>query len=155
MIQGTPFETKFDRGVDGLHHVSRGWFTRFLKRCNFKSGHRHVIEVDRSKWLTSDNMKVFYDVFEDVLLKAKVATRDTDGQLKILKPGWIISFDETSVTMDQTNANNKRKTVLSGKKDKGSSRGTKGGGACLFLRWLEHAGPSAPRFHRCTERQRP
>jgi len=152
MIDQDPAVARFfELDVDGKHHVSSGWYTRFIKRCKFSTTNQKPIEIDRAKWLTSTNMKAYYNVFENVCIKAGVGKRMADGRFIITHPERIMSFDETSVTNDMT-AGKKGKgqrTVTAGAEDKGACNANKGGGRASFAGGSLMTGLALPLFAVC------
>ena len=116
---------------------TRGWYRGWLKRMEFGTGPLRPLELTRAEWYTEENLKLYFEVAMDVLLKAGVAELNPSFDpnvefsqaIIITHPERICSFDETRVELDCTHGG-KGKTdtyVRAGADDDGEAAVTKSG----------------------------
>jgi hypothetical protein len=83
-----------------------------------------ALESDRHKWTTSENLKKYYEVLQDIFIKAEVAVPnplynpdkewdpanplDPETQpIRITRPDLIVSYDETEASTDASGGSRK------------------------------------------------
>lgn len=118
MLKGSTDALAFKHG-----EVDDAWYYRFLKRHQFHTGNQRPLEISRAEWATAENAAKHYALLEKILVEHGLAVenpeynpdaefdphRPAGEQLQtqsiiILKPDRIVSFDETRLTLDQTEA---------------------------------------------------
>ena len=64
--------------------VDDSWYYRFMRKYSHTlgTGSQRIIEVDREKWATSANIKAWYDMVADSLVKIGIAVRNPDYDVK-------------------------------------------------------------------------
>ena len=151
LIEGTPAQSRFLEGK-----ASEGWYRNFLRRNNLETGAFSPLEMTRAEWLTPDNLKVYYETAEGVLLKAGVAERNQHYDPKdpysqsiiITHPERIASFDETRVELDQTHATKAKmdRSIRAGKDDRGEQLATKSSATATVVAGRIGAGLALPLY---------
>ena len=94
-----------------LQHLESGitnhWYYRWLERHGFDRITQREMDTTRAMWCTSANMKVHYDVLEEVFTSIEVARAFADGvardDLDWHKPGLVASIDETRISTNGQN----------------------------------------------------
>jgi hypothetical protein len=92
-------------------------------------------ETTRADWYTPPNLERYYDVAADMLVDAGIArrvegfdrTKEYAHMLIIDHPERMLSYDETAVTMDETDGTKSKtmRIITSGKGDDGTTTATK------------------------------
>ena len=130
LLAGSPNAINFHDGV-----ASPGWYQGFLRRQGFTTGTERPLGTTRAEWLTEDNLKSYYDVVAEVMVRAGVAEWNPDydeevphsERVYITHPERILSFDETRVELDCTTGGKSKsdRVVRAGVEDRGEALKTK------------------------------
>mmetsp|Transcript_20914 Transcript_20914/g.35020 ORF Transcript_20914/g.35020 Transcript_20914/m.35020 type:complete len:556 (+) Transcript_20914:920-2587(+) len=160
LVAGSEHEEKF-----ADDHVSLSWYYRFLNRWGFLTGNKRPEELDRAKWCTAKNLLKHYDVVAQALLDAGIAVVNPEFDpllpydedlpaeqqpkcqpIFITDPTRIVSFDETSLSVDQTGTSkgSEERIVRDGVEDEGASLATKGDVSMTGVGGSNGAGQSLP-----------
>lgn len=151
-IAGTEYEKRFVHS-----RVTQKWYRGFLKRHHLLSDAVTPLEEDREKWVTSANLKIYYDNLADKFVEVGIAEWedgcDVDApasrdrrRIRIVKPERVVSFDETRTEIDMTELYRNVRTV---KVEGGDAdvRAVKGGlAATLVAGGIGDGGCLAPHF---------
>ena len=133
--------------IEGTHvqmqlkhkELRRHWYYSWLSRCQrgVHTGNMRPLELTRAQWATPTNLKHHYQQLAAMLLDSGIAVKNPgydpekpyDEELKIIKPGRMISMDETRLTNDTMEAHKgKANRSLMRKGDSGYTVVNKGGG---------------------------
>lgn len=112
-LEGTIYLQRFKHQT-----LDKDWYYRFLRSYSHMLGteNQRPIEVTRAKWATAKNIGEWYEMLADALVDNKVAVRNPkydpnapfgspDSEpIYITAPDRIISFDETRIELDMTQA---------------------------------------------------
>jgi hypothetical protein len=130
-IEGTEYADHFPNGV------TTGWYYGWLERQGLRTGHMQPIEITRQKWLTSGNLKRYYEVLAAMLVKAGIARWNPDFDEDVpysevvlfIHPQRLTSHDETdtSLNADFSSKKNSNRGILDGRSDDGAVLGHKAG----------------------------
>jgi len=125
--------------------ITKGWFSGFCVRNGIRTGKSHGLDVQRAKWLTSENAMTHYNVLKDVLLEKGVAVLNDDyepttegsSELIMNHAGRLVSLDETSISLcESPTGDNEQRICLVSEQDDGNILVSKGlpSGTLLFTR---------------------
>ena len=119
IIRGTPVASKFKRG-----EVSDGWYYRWLETYGerLKTHNIDPLEMDRQRWESSSNMAKYYDVLHNACVGAGIAEENPDYNPEVegsescflTAPERMASADESSFTLDMTDAKKDRRNRVVG-----------------------------------------
>ena len=135
LIAGTVYQEQLKH-----RELRRHWYYSWLSRCSrgLHTGNMRPLELTRAQWATPPNLKHHcYDQLARMLVELGIAVKcpgydadkPYDEELKIVKPGRMISMDETRLTNDTMEAHKgKANRILLKKGDDGTTIVNKGSG---------------------------
>lgn len=122
-LEGTNYLQKFKH-----QRLDSDWYYRFLKTHNhlFSTANQRPLEITRAKWATAANIGQWYDMIADVLVDKGLAVKNPNYDVNakpgsadcepihITKPDRILSFDESRIELDMTQAtkSNESRTIV-------------------------------------------
>ena len=134
LISGTKIQEQLKH-----RELRRHWYYSWLNRCTrgLHTGNMRPLELTRAQWATPANLQHHYNQLAMMLVELGIAVKNPsydpskpyDEELKITKPGRMISMDETRLTNDTMEAHKgKANRILMKKGDDGTTVVNKGGG---------------------------
>lgn len=122
-----------------FRELRRHWYYKWLGRCQtgLHTGNIRPLELTRAQWAIPENLEHHYAQLAQMLVQHGIAVSNPtynpnkayDEVVKIIKPGRIISMDETRLTNDTMEAHKgKNNRSLLSKGDDGTTVVNKGGG---------------------------
>ena len=119
--------------------LRRYWYYNWLSRAHrLETANIKPLEVVRAKWATSKNAAHHYKQFAELVLELGIGVPNPNYKpdepnseaVKIIKPGRLVSMDETRLTNDNTEKNKARqsRSIVGTSGDDGTTLVNKGGG---------------------------
>jgi hypothetical protein len=157
-IADTPYADAFPNGFP-----TESWYRGWRQRHDVDRAKKvNRIEQSRAEWATPKNLETHYDMLADVIVETgigeKTETYDPDytldtskkahkyqpaaEKIRILHPGRILSYDETSCTVDMTDTGGR--TLVGGEDDDGVCLAAKSSAKCTAVGGSFADGTSLP-----------